>query len=80
MSQVQIQQFIVQEIRVNHCAHFRKGQTIAKRDRKSKEKWTEFLIARGYSNEEAAVIFSDARDMAILELRATDAGAQQLVN
>lgn len=70
MSQIQIQQFIVEEIKVNHCAHLRKGQTIGKRDGRSERKWTDFLVARGYSGCEAALIFGDARDMAVLELSA----------
>lgn len=70
MSQIKIQGYIVTEIKVNHCNHLRKGQTIAARDAKSAKKWTEFLIERGYSATEAAQIFADAYDMAILELQA----------
>ncbi|QAX98057.1 hypothetical protein [Pseudomonas phage vB_PaeM_PS3] len=38
MSQIKIQEYIVAEIKVNHCAHLRKGQTIQARDDRSSEK------------------------------------------
>lgn len=69
MSQVKIQEYIVQEIKINHLAGLKKGQTIAARDEKSEQKWTRILIERGYTEWDAQVIFKDAHDMAILELR-----------
>jgi SOS response regulatory protein OraA/RecX len=68
MSQIKIQEFIVSEIKVNHLAGLKKGQTIAARDERSKFKWAAFLCERGYSATEAATIVADAHDMAILEL------------
>jgi len=69
MSQIKIQEFIIQEIKINHVAGLKKGQTIAKRDARSSEKWVRVLTERGYSEQDSAVIFKDAHDMAILELR-----------
>lgn len=70
MSQIQIQQFIMSETKVNHLAKCKKGQTIAARDERSKAKWTRFVVERGYTQTEAATIYKDAFDMALLELSA----------
>ncbi|UZV40305.1 hypothetical protein [Pseudomonas phage vB-PaeM-YQ78] len=70
MSQIKIQEYIVAEIKVNHCAHLRKGQTIQARDDRSSEKWVAFMVERGYSASEAAILFKDAHDVAMLELAA----------
>lgn len=69
MSQQKIQEFIVNEIKVNHLAGLKKGQTIAARDERSKFKWGAFLCERGYTGQEAEAIVKDAYDVAILELR-----------
>ena len=69
MSQIKIQEFIIAEVKVNHLSHLRKGQTIKARVQRSFEKWTKFLTDRGYSEWDAEVIFNDAHDMAVLELR-----------
>lgn len=71
MSQIKIQEYIVQEVKINHLAGLKKGQTIAKRDEYSEQKWTRFLTERGYSKEEAVMLFKDAHDMAVLEMRCT---------
>lgn len=68
MSQIKIQEFIISEIKVNHCAHLRKGQTVKARDDKSNAKWVKFMMDRGYSSIESDEIFKDARDIAVLEL------------
>lgn len=70
MSQIVIQSYIVSEIKTNHLAHLRKGNTIAKRDERSRARWVGVLVARGYSDAEAIQIFADARDVAVLELNA----------
>lgn len=68
MSQQQIQEFIVQEIKVNRMSRPKKGFTIQGRDQKSLNHWVNFLVERGYTESEASIIFNDAKDMAILEL------------
>lgn len=73
MSIIKIQEYIVQEIKINRMTCLKKGQTIASRDDSSEEKWTRFMVDRGYSEWDAAVIFKDAHDMAILELRCDNA-------
>lgn len=72
MSQVKIQEFIVQEAIINRMADFKKGQTLASRDASSERKWTKFLAERGYTEQEATIIFKDALDMAILEVKSND--------
>jgi hypothetical protein len=68
MSQIKIQEYIISEIKVNHCAHLPKGHTIKARDEKCNIKWVKLLMGRGYSSLEAAELFMDARDVALLEL------------
>lgn len=70
MSQIKIQEFIIAEIKVNHSAHLRKGQSIKARDDRSNDKWVGFLMERGYSSLEAAEVYRDAHDVAVLELNA----------
>jgi len=70
MSQIKIQEYIITEVKVNHCAAFKRGQTLKARDEASKARWTKFLIAHGYSATDAEIIYGDAYDMAILELAA----------
>jgi hypothetical protein len=75
MSQIKIQDYIKEEIKVNHLAGLKKGQTIAARDERSEKNWVGKLVERGYGEQDAAVIFKDARDMAILELQSQDESA-----
>lgn len=70
MSMIKIQEYIVQELQINRMADFKKGQTLVKRDESSKNKWVKFMAERGYSEEDAEIVFNDAKDMAILELKA----------
>lgn len=70
MSMLKIQEYIIQELQTNRMADFKKGQTLVKRDESSKNKWVKFLVERGYDVASAVLIFKDAQDVAILELRA----------
>lgn len=70
MSQIKIQEYIIAEIKVNHCAHLRKGQTIKARDERSNAKWVKLMTDRGYTSLAATEIYQQAHDMALLELNA----------
>ena len=70
MTQVATQKMIITEVCVNAMAYLRKGQTIKARQERSKARWVETLVQKGYTQSEAGMIWQDAYDVAMLELKA----------
>lgn len=70
MSLIKIQEYAMGAFRVSKMAKCKKGQTIQARFALVRAKYVAMLVARGWSEADAAIVIKDAEEMAMLELAA----------